>query len=133
MGQQIREGVVLRPLFEFVDHRGNRVISKHKRDEFKETKTPREVDESKAQVLAKAEAIAEEWVTDMRAVHILGKWGKEMIPENTREFINLMIEDVIVEAGEEIVDSKDARKAIGSAAAKLYKKAMDRNLEVVHA
>ena len=50
-----REGIVLRPLLEFRDHRGDRIICKHKRDEFKETATPREVDPAKAKALADAD------------------------------------------------------------------------------
>jgi hypothetical protein len=68
-----REGVVLRPLVESVDNRGNRIITKHKNDSFKETKTQREVDPEKLQVLADAIRIADEWVTEMRLDHVIDR------------------------------------------------------------
>ena len=58
-GDQPREGVVLRPLTEHFDHRGDRIICKHKRDEERETRTPRQVvDPDKQAVLSKASDIA---------------------------------------------------------------------------
>lgn len=42
---QIREGVVLRPLIEMTLNNGARIIAKHKRDEFRETATPRVIDD----------------------------------------------------------------------------------------
>lgn len=119
---KMREGIVLRPLEEFRDHHGNRIITKHKRDDFKETASPREVNPDKLQVLQEAEAIALEWVTNMRLEHVLDKLPQGIGLESTRDVINAMIEDVLREANGEIVDSKDARKAIGSRAAALFKK-----------
>jgi hypothetical protein len=116
-----REGIVLRPLQEFIDNRGERVIAKHKRDEFKETATPREVDPAQAKIIADAEAIALEWVTDMRLVHVLDKIPVPHGLEHTGVVIRSMVEDVLREAKGEIVDTKEARKAIGARAAKLFK------------
>ena len=56
---KIREGVVLRPLIELKMKNGGRVIAKHKRDEFKETRTPREVDSTQLKILEDAKAIAD--------------------------------------------------------------------------
>jgi predicted DNA-binding antitoxin AbrB/MazE fold protein len=42
-----REGIVLRPLMEVTLNNGERVICKHKRDEFGETKTPIPVNKEK--------------------------------------------------------------------------------------
>lgn len=121
-GDQPREGVVLRPLVEFRTNGSDRVISKHKRDEERETKTPREVaDPAKLQVLEQAEAIALEWVTETRLDHVLDKLPQGLGIEGTGKVINAMIEDVIREAQGEIIDSKEARKAIGARAAKLFK------------
>lgn len=121
-GDQPREGVVLRPLTEFRDNTGNRIISKHKRPEERETKTIREVDDpAKLKVLQEANAIAEEWVTPTRLAHVLDKLPGIGI-RDTSKVIEAMIEDVIREAKGEIVDSKEARKAIGTAAARLFKK-----------
>ena len=117
-----REGVVLRPLMEFRDHRGKRIVAKHKRDEFQETATPREVDPVRAKVLADAEAIALEWVTDNRLTHVLDKIPTPHAPEQTGLVIKSMVEDVLREGAGEFVDTKDARKAIGRQAAALFKK-----------
>lgn len=120
-GDKFREGIVLRPLVEVRLSNGDRVIAKHKRDEFKETKTPRAVDPAEAQVLADAQAIAEEWVTPMRLAHVLDKMPGAGI-ERTRDVIAAMTEDVRREAAGEIVESKAAMRAIGQQAAMLFKK-----------
>lgn len=119
-GDKPREGVVLRPLVEVKLNNGSRVIAKHKRDEERETKTPRPVDASKAQVLADAQAIADEWVTPTRMSHVLDKLGEADITR-TKDVIVAMTEDVIRESKGEIVDSREARAAIGRATAQLFK------------
>lgn len=117
-----REGIVIRPLVEFTDNRGNRVIAKHKRDEFRETATPRTVvDPARQKVLDDADAIAQEWVTDMRLRHVLDKLGAGVGMERTRDVITAMVEDVEREAAGEIVMSAEARKAISSRAAAMFK------------
>lgn len=127
-GDQPREGVVLRPLREFRDNSGERIISKHKRPEERETKTPREVgDPTKLAVLEAADAIAEEWVTPTRLEHVLDKLGDVGISD-TPKVIAAMIEDVTREGHGEIVDTKEARKAIGAMAAKLFKKRLQKAL-----
>jgi hypothetical protein len=128
-----REGIVLRPLQEFVGSDGERVIAKHKNDEFKETATPREVDPAQQKVLDQADAIALEWVTDMRLQHVLqafprpesGNYGAEIIGA----LIKAMTEDVLREAAGEIVDSRDARKAIGGRTAILFRKMLAEQLK----
>ncbi len=117
-----REGVVLRPPFEVRLNSGERLIVKHKRDEFRETKSPRpDVDPAKLAVLAEATAIAEEWVTEMRLTHVLQKIAEPHDMSQTPLVIAAMVEDVLREAVGEIVDSKEARKAIGVKAATLFK------------
>jgi hypothetical protein len=116
-----REGVVLRPLEEFCDSRGNRVLSKHKCNEFMETATPRKVDSEKLRVLEEAEAIATEWVTDMRLTHVLDAFPDDVGIESTGAVIKAMAEDVLREAKGEIIDSKQARRAINKRCAKLFK------------
>ena len=118
---KMREGVVLRPLVEFTRNDGKRIIVKHKRNEFMETKTPREVDPEKLAVLERADAIAEEWVTDQRLRHVLDKLPQDIGIEDTGKVVKAMVEDVVREAEGEIVDSKEARRAIGKKAAKLFK------------
>lgn len=137
-----REGVVLRPIDEVRDARGNRIITKHKGLEFSETKTFREVDPNRLKVLADANKIADEWVTEMRLAHVVDKLQAQKmntmaemgnsLPDieafgpldikDTGTVVSAMIEDVKREAAGEIVESKDAMKAIGSATARLYKK-----------
>lgn len=119
---KLREGVVLRPLMEFTKNNGSRIIVKHKRDEFLETKTKREVDPEKLKILEDAKAIAEEWVTPMRLSHVLDKLGNPTEIENTREVIKAMVEDVTREAKGEIKESKAAMQFIGKKTAELYKK-----------
>lgn len=119
---KLREGIVLRPLVELIKSNGKRVISKHKRDEFKETKTKREVDPEKIRVLEEAKEIANEWVTPMRLEHVRDKLGNPDDISETGSVIKAMIEDVFREASGEIVESRTAQQAIGKACAILYKK-----------
>ena len=119
---KLREGVVLRPLIEVIKNNGSRIIVKHKRDEFLETKTKREVDPEKLKILEDAKAIAEEWVTPMRLNHVLDKLGNPTEIEKTREVIKAMVEDVMREAKGEIKESQAATQSIGKKTAQLYKK-----------
>jgi hypothetical protein len=116
-----REGVVIRPLQEFFDNRGERVIVKHKRDEFKETATPRVVSDEKLQVLTEAKAIADEWCTEQRLLHVLDKLPQDIGMESTKLVIKAMVEDVYREAEGEIVESKEVTAAIGQKTVALFK------------
>lgn len=119
---KLREGVVLRPLIEVTKNNGDRIIVKHKRDEFLETKTKREVNPEQLKILEDAKAIAEEWVTPMRLNHVLDKLGNPTEIEKTGIVIKAMIEDVTREAKGEIKESKQAMQFIGKKTAELYKK-----------
>jgi len=125
IGDKPREGVVLRPLVEAKDRFGNRIIAKHKRDDERETATPRKVvDTSKIEVLTKAAAIADEWVTETRLDHVLDHLaaaGGEVGIERTRDVIAAMQKDVLREGAGEIVDSHAARAAIGKKTAEMFK------------
>ena len=118
-----REGVVLRPLIELKKNSGQRIISKHKHPEFRERKSvPKVVDPEQQEILKKASAVADEWVTPMRLTHVLDKLQlPELDMKHTPEVIKAMTEDVTREAEGLIEDSKQVRKAIGAAAVKLYK------------
>lgn len=121
-GDKPREGIVLRPLIEFIQGDGARCIVKHKRVEERETKTLRKVvDPSRLGVLMGAAEIADEWVTPTRLAHVLDKLGPVEGMEKTREVIAAMTEDVLREAAGEIIDSKDARTAIGKKTAEIFK------------
>lgn len=127
---KIREGIVIRPLIELTDNRGNRIIAKHKRDEFRETKTPRVVeDPAKLKLLQDAESIADEWVTDMRLNHVLQKI-QEPGMEKMREIISAMVDDILTEGKDEIVDSPAVRKAISTRTAIKYKKMLTDSIGV---
>lgn len=120
-----REGVVLRPPVEVRLNNGERVIAKHKGAAFEERARPPKVDDpSKLQVLTEANAIAAEWVTEMRLTHVLDKLlasGEQLDIRDTPKVISAMVEDVEREAADEIVASKEARAAVGRRAAQLFK------------
>ena len=126
-----REGVVLRPLMELTKNNGGRIIAKHKDDEFKETKTTRQISPERLKVLEEANAIAEEWVTEMRLTHILDKFPNEINVESIGIIIKAMVEDVLREGDKEIVDSREARKAIGKRASFLFKERIKNRLEAL--
>lgn len=121
LNQKKREGVVLRPLVEVRRSNGDRIIAKHKGDDFKETKTARAVvDPNKLQVLTEATAIADEWVTPMRLEHVLDKLPGHCM-EKMRDIIVAMQEDVRREASGEIVWNDSVAKVIGKKTVDLYK------------
>lgn len=127
---KLREGIVIRPPIEVSGNRG-RLIAKHKREEFRETSKPRVVgDPAKLAVLEAAQAIADEWVTPMRLEHVLDKVARagtaaitpaELGMEHCGAIIKAMVEDVYREGKGEIVESRDAEKAIGARTVKLFK------------
>jgi hypothetical protein len=120
---KMREGVVLRPPIEVVMNNGERVIAKHKREEFKERQNvPKVVDPAKAAVLTEAAAIAEEWVVPMRLEHVLQGLPDATGIEHTAQVVKAMISDVYKEAKGEIVESKEVASAIGRKAAELWKR-----------
>lgn len=118
-----REGVVLRPLIELVKNNGERIIVKHKREEFKEREhVPKIVDPEKMEIMTKAQAIADEWVIQMRLEHVLQKLPDVSDIKDTGKVIKAMIEDVYREAKGEIVESKEVSVAISKKTAQLFKK-----------
>lgn len=118
---KIREGVVLRPLIEFVKNNGDRIIAKHKHEKFGENKSKRELTAEELKVLDDAKQIAEEWVTEMRLTHVLDKLPKDIGVEQTGLVIKAMLEDVLREAKGEIVESSKALKEISRLTAQLFK------------
>ncbi len=119
----IREGIVVRPVMRCYFEGAERIVSKHKRIEFSERKSDVQLgDEVKMKALADAEAIATEWVTPMRLSHVLDKLGNPSDISKVPDVIKAMIEDVYREGAGEIVESKDANKAIGKKTVFFYKK-----------
>ena len=128
LGEQMREGIVIRPPIEVRINNDARIIAKHKREEFAETVSPRRVsvDPNDRVVLEQAQAIADEWVTPMRLNHVAdavaSAKGKPALDiTDTGDIIRAMLEDVEREAKGEIIPSKAARNAISRAAAHLWK------------
>lgn len=120
-GTQIGEGIVVRPIEEKKHPSGGRLIAKHKRPEFSEHRTPRELDPSKAAKNEELAKVADEWVTDMRLSHVLDKLlpgGKEPTIEDTAGVINAMVKDIAEESG--LMLPKEIVRAIGRATSKLF-------------
>jgi hypothetical protein len=118
---QPREGIILRPPFEVRLNNGGRLIAKHKADDFRETRKTRPIRTDKLEVLKEARAIADEWVTEMRLDHILGKIQGEVGVEKTGEIIKAMIADIEAESVGETVMSREAKNAIGKATAVMFR------------
>jgi hypothetical protein len=126
---KMREGVVLRPIYEAVDKWGARIIAKHKREEFGETKTPRPLDVDKIKVLTDAKEIAQEWVTPMRLQHVLDSFP-EFSMEQMGQIIGSMIEDIRREAGAQEFLDKFAKTAIGKHTVSLFKDLLRQDLKL---
>jgi hypothetical protein len=125
-----REGVVLRPLIEVGKNSGKRIIVKHKREEFRETLSVRQVvDPTKALAQRKGQEVADEYVVPERLSHVLDKLPECTGIEHTGTVIKAMLEDVKREAGDEIEWSKDAEKAITVKTAQMYKSLVKARLE----
>jgi hypothetical protein len=92
------------------------------------------VDPTRLEVLNEADRIAVEWVTPTRLEHVLGKLGiggDGVGLERMKDVISSMIEDVVREAAGEIVDSREARAAIGRKTAEVFKAYLQCGLEGV--
>lgn len=124
-----REGIVLRPLTEMRLNNGERVICKYKPDEEKETKTKREISPEQLKILDDAKAIAEEWVTNLRLEHVLQRFPADVNIESMGDVIKAMLEDVYREGKNEIVESKEAGKAIGNKTVQLFKQKLQNRLK----
>lgn len=115
------EGVVLRPLIEMTLNNGSRVICKHKRADFRETKEVIPVDPEQQKILADAQLVAEQWVVNMRLEHVLDKLGSPCDISATGKVVKAMIEDVQRESEGFVVWSPEVKKEIGKRAASLFK------------
>lgn len=121
-GDQPTEGVVLRPLIEKPAANFDRMMAKHKRKEERETRTDFQPGD-KIAVYEAAQAIAQEWVTEERLNHVIQKVCLDQTPtvKHFQSVINGVVDDVITEGGQMLVDTPEARRAIGGKAAKLFK------------
>ena len=128
-----REGVVLRPLREFLHPDGiGRIMAKHKNDIYKEREhSPKIQTIENLKVLEDAKAIAQEWVTPMRLSHVIDKLkagGIEIEDKQMNKIIKTMLEDIEREAEGEIVVNKQTKKAISKKTAKLFIKLLKENI-----
>jgi hypothetical protein len=115
-----REGIVLRPLIEVKRNNGARIITKHKADDFRETKSKRPLDKDKLAILSNAKDIAEEWVTEMRLSHVLQGFENPNI-ENTGEITKAMFTDIVKESKGEVENLDLAKKEINRKTALMFK------------
>lgn len=128
---KIGEGIIVRAPLELYDNNGGRLIAKYKRPDFKrETKTARILTEEDIKVLEDAAQIAEEWVVEERLNHVLSaiiaETGvSELTIKDTGKVLETMLNDVIEEAGDEIIWSEAASKAINKRTALLFKKKLE--------
>ncbi len=109
---------------EFVHPNGGRIMAKHKNDIYKEREhAPKLQTKEQLKVLEDATAIAQEWVTLMRLVHVLDKLKAQSLKlemKQMNKIILAMVEDVEREAKGEILENKYTRKAIGKKTVKLF-------------
>lgn len=125
---KMREGIVLRPLIELTKNNNERILAKHKRVEFQETKTPRAIKPEKAELMRDAEKIADEWVTPMRLNHVLDAFPDADITK-TGEIIKAMTADIERESVGEVVFSPEVKGQIGRHTALLFKKHLNQQLK----
>jgi hypothetical protein len=129
---KIAEGVILRPIHEFLMPDGSRVIAKHKRAEFSERKSKADAssDPVKLAVLDAADKVAEEFVTPMRLNHVLDKITRVLIGHGQEPFLSAgdtkaviahMVDDIRREGAGEFEYTKNVEKAIGRKTAAMYK------------
>lgn len=137
MGVKNSEGIVIRPLVELNHSRYGRIIAKHKRDDFRETKKPRSLDDKELLVLSKAKDIANEFVTDNRLEHVIQRLvasrvlEKEVDITDTGEILKLMVDDIFTEGKDEINIMNSAEqnatiKLIKQHTSKMFKKRLKR-------
>lgn len=112
------EGIVIRPIYELFYKDGSRFIFKHKRPEFRETKTQREVNPDKVLVFTEANTIADEWVTPMRLEHVLQKTPFNS-PKDIGTIIKAMLEDVQRESNGEFEWTKEISGAVAKATSRM--------------
>lgn len=124
------EGIVIRPIIEVTKNNGKRIIAKHKRADFSETKTPREVKTVDLEVLSQIKDICIEWVTENRLSNILSHVEKELEIQDIPILIKLMTEDVLREGEGEIVESKLLIRSIARETALMIKRRLHSKLNI---
>lgn len=129
---KMREGIVLRGLDEMMFSNGDRVIAKHKRDEFREsrTKQPRPGDQAKQTRMKAVQDYVSEYAVHERLLHALDAIGLAPEMENTGAIIKAMTKDILEEEPPpEGMDPKAIRKGIGKVTVTLLKALLRSKLE----
>lgn len=121
---KLREGVVLRPIMELTKNNGDRIIAKHKNKAFQERKTQPELNQDELQILTETTKIVDEWVTEMRLAHIIGKLPEYSI-KDTGDICKAMVDDIRREANGEMIENSDLRRAVGKRTVELFKKRLE--------
>jgi hypothetical protein len=129
---KISEGVVIRPIHETIDYRGNRIITKHKRAEFSERTSGADTILSVAdrqtiqKILISAVEIAHEWATPERLRHVLdhiqADLQREVIKKDIPRILESMCADIIRESAGEIVITEAAITQIKKNTVQLFLK-----------
>jgi len=123
------EGIVIRPLIECYTNNGKRVIAKHKKAEFRETRQIKNmVNLDQLEKIKNAQTIADDWVTEIRLQHVADTIQKVIDIENIKYFIPAMIEDIKRESEGEVEWSKTVEKSIGQETAKIIKRLQKNSL-----
>ena len=121
----MREGVVLRPLIELRKNNGERIVAKYKNDAFSERKSKADTqigDEAEIKILHDAEALAEEWVTPIRLIHVLDQVGNPEQENAIPVVMKAMYNDVFRESKQQPdMEAKETRRAISRKAVELYR------------
>jgi hypothetical protein len=115
------EGIVIRPIIELTKNNGERLIAKHKKEVFRETKSVKPVNAEKLEILREAQAVADEWVTEMRLSHVVDKLGVDVDVVNIPIIIRGMLVDIQLESVGEVEWNKECNKSVGKATADLVK------------
>lgn len=123
----MREGIVIRPLKEFTDNRGSRVIAKHKNPRFRETHANYEVGKPAPVISDTAAAIVDNWATAMRLRHVLDKlpgWedeGMKLMPKLMEAMVNDIQAESVGEATGTVVFDRILRTELMRKVKTLYK------------
>ena len=115
------EGIVIRPIQECYVNGNSRMILKHKRAEFRETKTQREVDPNAAFFLFEKSKIVDEYATPARLNHVLQKTPYRE-PADIGKIIKAFQADLRVECAGEFEWTRQVVGAIGQRVAEMLLK-----------
>jgi len=118
-----REGIVVRPLLELRKNNGERICAKHKGAKFAELASTPKVRPGAMELIGEARKVAEQFVTEMRLMHVLQKLpgaleeGLPAIPK----VIAAMVEDITREGKGEFEENKKVNGEIARSTALLFK------------